>query len=105
MKAEKFINRYFADSQELLSKPSVGFDERLSCREEITQLLEKLTTEKKKKTYLKEAEIAENENFFVSWKNSISNGIDSARLKAEMPEVYEEFTRPVRNRRLLIRPV
>lgn len=72
--------------------------------------MEKLTQEKRKieqevKTYLDEAEIAENENFFVSWKNSVSKRIDSARLKAERPEVYEEFTRSVQSRRLLIRAV
>lgn len=107
---EQFINSYFAQSQELLSKPLIGFDEKLSRRAEIAELLDKLTVEKRKieqevKTYLKEAEIAENENFFVSWKNSVSNRIDSARLKAEMPEVYEKFARPVQSRRLLIRAV
>ena len=88
----------------------IGFDEKLSRREEIAVLMEKLTQEKRKieqevKTYLEEAEIAENENFFASWKNSVSKRIDSARLKSEMPEVYEEFTRPVQSRRLLIRAV
>ncbi len=80
---EQFINSYFSQSRELFSKPLVGFDEKLSRREEI----------------------AENENFFVSWKNSVSRRIDSARLKAERPEVYEEFARPVQSRRLLIRAV
>lgn len=108
--AEQFINSYFSQSRELLSKPLVGFDEKLNRRAEIAELLDKLTVEKRKieqevKTYLKEAEIAESENFFVSWKNSVSNRIDSARLKAEMPEVYEEFTKPVQSRRLLIRAV
>lgn len=107
---EQFINSYFSRSRELLSKPLIGFDEKLNRREEIAELLERLTQEKRKieqevKTYLDEAEIAENENFFVSWKNSISNRIDAARLKSEMPEVYEEFTKPVQSRRLLIRAV
>lgn len=107
---EQFINSYFAQSQELLSKPLIGFDDKLNRRAEIAALLDELTVEKRKieqevKTYLKEAEIAENENFFVSWKNSVSNRIDSARLKAEMPEVYEKFTKPVQSRRLLIRAV
>lgn len=107
---DQFINSYFVQSRELLSKPLIGFDEKLSRREEIAVLMEKLTQEKRKieqevKTYLEEAEIAENENFFVSWKNSVSKRIDSARLKSEMPEMYEEFTRPVQSRRLLIRAV
>lgn len=107
---DQFINSYFAQSRELLSKPLIGFDEKLSRREEIAGLMEKLTQEKRKieqevKAYLDEAEIAENENFFVSWKNSVSKRIDLARLKAERPEVYEEFTRSVQSRRLLIRAV
>lgn len=107
---ESFINSYFSQSRELLSKPLIGFDEKLNRREEIAELLDRLTQEKRKieqevKTYLEEAEIAENENFFVSWKNSVSKRIDAARLKSEMPEVYEEFTKPVQSRRLLIRAV
>lgn len=106
--AEKFINEYFRESVQDLSIPLIGFDSKLIRREEISELLEKLNNEKKKieqeiKAYMNEAEYAENDKFFVSWKNSLSNRIDTARLKEEMPDIYRRFLKPSQNRRLLIK--
>lgn len=108
--AEAFINRHFAESRKELSIPLSGFDEKLRRREEITGIITHLDTEKKKieqeiKTYMNEAEYAENENFLVSWKNSTSNRIDTKRLKAEMPEVYERFLNTVKSRRFMVKAV
>lgn len=108
--AEAFINRHFAESRKELSIPLKGFDEKLRRREEITGIINQLGTEKKKieqeiKTYMDEAEYAENENFLVSWKNSITNRIDTKRLKAEMPEVYEKFLNTIKSRKFLIKTV
>ncbi len=108
--AEAFINRHFSESRKELSIPLKGFDEKLRRREEITGIINQLDTEKKKieqeiKTYMDEAEYAENENFLVSWKNSITNRIDTKRLKEEMPEVYTKFLNTVKNRKFLIKTV
>ena len=108
--AETFINRHFAESRKELSIPLKGFDEKLRRREEITGIISQLDTEKKKieqeiKTYMDEAEYAENENFLVSWKNSITNRIDTKRLKDEMPEVYTKFLNTVKNRKFIIKTV
>lgn len=108
--AEAFINRHFAESRKELSIPLKGFDEKLRRRGEITGIISQLDTEKKKieqeiKTYMDEAEYAENENFFVSWKNSITNRIDTKRLKDEMPEVYTKFLNTVKNRKFIIKTV
>lgn len=108
--AEAFINRHFAESRKELSIPLKGFDEKLRRREEITGIISQLDTEKKKieqeiKTYMDEAEYAENENFLVSWKNSITNRIDTKRLKDEMPEVYTKFLNTVKNRKFIIKTV
>ncbi len=54
---------------------------------------------------MNEAEYAENENFLVSWKNITSNRIDTKRLKAEMPEVYERFLNTVKSRRFMVKDV
>ena len=108
--AEVFINRHFSESRKELSIPLKGFDEKLRRREEITGIISQLDTEKKKieqeiKTYMDEAEYAENENFLVSWKNSITNRIDTKRLKEEMPEVYTKFLNTVKNRKFIIKTV
>jgi len=51
------------------------------------------------------AEYAHNENFLVSWKNGITNRIDTKRLKAEMPDVYERFLNPVKSRKFMVKTV
>ncbi len=108
--AEAFINRHFAESRKELSIQLKGFDEKLRRREEITSIISQLDTEKKKieqeiKAYMDEAEYAENENFLISWKNSITNRIDTKRLKEEMPEVYTKFLNTVKNRKFIIKTV
>ena len=108
--AENFINSYFSESRINESVPLIGFDEKLRRRQEISELIGKLDTEKKKieqevKVYMQQAEIAENDRFLVSWKNTVTNRIDSTRLKEEMPEVYQRFVKPSQSRRLLIKAV
>ena len=108
--SEELIREYFGRALEEKAIPLTGFDDQLKRRTEITQLMEKLDTEKKTieqklKLFMGDAEIAENEQYRVSWKNSTSNRVDINRLKAEMPDVYGRFAKPIQNRRLLIRAV
>lgn len=108
--AERFLNRYFQNSRENVSVPLLGFDEKLRRRQEISELMDKLEIEKKKieqevKSYMQDAEMAENEHFFVSWKNSVSNRLDSARLKAEQPDIYRQFCTQSQSRRFLVKAV
>ena len=108
--ADSFINKHFAETKEGLSVPLIGFSEKLQRRAEISDLINQLDTEKKKieqeiKTYMSDAEYAENEDFLVSWKNSISNRIDTKRFKEEMPELYKRFLNPVRSRKFLVKAV
>ncbi|MDE6566472.1 MAG: YqaJ viral recombinase family protein [Lachnospiraceae bacterium] len=106
--AEKFINSYFKDSREDSSVPLLGFDEKLKRRCEIVALMDRLTMEKKQieqeiKAYMQDAELAENDNFFVSWKQTASQRLDSARLKAEMPEIYQQFCKQSQSRRFIVK--
>ncbi len=106
--ANEFINSYFKNSTEALSVKLFGFDDKLKRRMEIDALINKLDTEKKQidqevKMYMQDAEIAENENFFVSWKQSVSNRLDTKKLKKEMPDIYEKFCNQVSSRRFLVK--
>ena len=103
----KFINSFFPQSKENKSIPLIGFDSKLKRREEINELLNKLTTEKNQieqevKSYMQDAETAENDSFFVSWKSITSNKIDSTKLKAEMPDVYKSFLKPSIYRKFMV---
>ena len=64
---------------------------------------EKKQIEQELKMYLGEAELAENEKYRVSWKAVDSQRIDEKRLKAEKPEVYAEYQKIVRSRRLTVK--
>ena len=61
--------------------------------------------EQKIKVFMQDAEVAENDHYRISWKNSTSNRIDTTRLKAEMPDVYTHFCKPTQSRRFLVKAV
>ena len=106
----EFINKRFKNISSELAVPLMGFDDKLKRRNEIEELIKKLDTEKKQieqevKLYMKEAETAQNNNFLVSWKQSISNRIDTKRLKSEMPEVYQKFCNQISSRRFIVKTI
>lgn len=108
--AEKMINQYYNQAKLETTIDLNGFDGSLERRNEITKLIEKLETEKKKieqeiKLYMQDAETAVNENFKISWKNIMSAKIDSSKLKEEMPDLYNRFCRTVKSRRFMIRAI
>ena len=104
----EFINKRFKNISSELAVPLMGFDDKLKRRNEIEELIKKMDIEKKQiepevKMYMQDAEIAENDKFFVRWKQSISNRIDTKRFKAEMPDVYQKFCNQVSSRRFLVK--
>ena len=85
-----------------------GFNEKLKRRQEISEIIGKMDTEKRQieqelKLYLGEAEIAENEQYRVSWKAVQSNRLDEKRLKEEQPEIYEQYKKSVLSRRFTVK--
>lgn len=105
--ADKVISGYFKKSlKEVI--PLTGFDEKLGRRQELERLVDELTTEKKQieqelKLYLGEAETAENANYRVSWKAVSSQRIDGERLKAERPDIYQEYQKTLNFRRFTVK--
>ena len=90
--------------------PLAGFDEQLRRRTEITGLLDRLekekkTIEQKLKLYMGDAEIAENDHFRVSWKNSRTERLDTKALKQEQPEIYRQYAKTMESRRFLVKAV
>ena len=88
--------------------PLTGFNEKLKRRQELAEIIGKMDTEKKQieqelKLFLGEAEIAENEQYRVSWKSVSSNRLDEKRLKEEQPEIYEKYKKSVSSRRFTVK--
>lgn len=85
-----------------------GFKEKIARRKELVSLMGNLDQEKKQieqelKLYLGDAESAEGEGYKVSWKNLLTNRLDSERLKIERPEIYQEYLKQQNTRRLTIK--
>ena len=88
--------------------PLTGFNEKIKRRQELSEIIGKMDTEKRQieqelKLYLGEAEIAENEQYRVSWKAVHSNRLDEKRLKEEEPEIYEKYKKSVFSRRFTVK--
>ena len=88
--------------------PLTGFNEKIKRRQELSEIIVKMDTEKRQieqelKLYLGEAEIAENEQYRVSWKSVQSNRLDEKRLKEEQPEIYEKYKKSVLSRRFRVK--
>lgn len=88
--------------------PLTGFNEKIKRRQELSEIIGKMDTEKRQieqelKLYLGEAEIAENEQYRVSWKAVHSNRLDEKRLKEEEPEIYEKYKKSVLSRRFTVK--
>lgn len=88
--------------------PLTGFNEKIKRRQELSEIIGRMDTEKRQieqelKLYLGEAENAENEQYRVSWKAVQSNRLDEKRLKEEQPEIYEKYRKSVLSRRFTVK--
>ena len=106
--SERMIRGQYQRAEQGKSILLSGFGEKLGRRQELASQMESLDREKKKieqelKLYLGDAETAEGEGYLVSWKNVASNRLDTERLKAELPEVYEAYQKPQNTRRLSVK--
>ena len=104
--ADSVIAEYYKNADSVII-PLQGFNDKLRRRQELAGLLDKLETEKKQieqelKIYLGDAEMAENEQYRVSWKNVLTNRIDSTRLKEEEPEIYKRYQKTSQSRRFQV---
>ena len=104
--ADSVIAEYYKNADSVII-PLQGFNDKLKRRQELVGLLDRLETEKKQieqelKIYLGDAEMAENEQFRVSWKNVLTNRIDSTRLKEEEPEIYKRYQKTSQSRRFQV---
>ena len=105
--ADSVIAEYYKNSVAKIL-PLKGFDDKLRRRQELKEDMERLESEKKKieqelKLYLGEAELAENEQYRVSWKSVSSNRVDESRLKEEQPEIYAQYQKVIQSRRLRVK--
>lgn len=84
-----------------------GCNELLERRDEITGLIKKLETEKNTieqqvKLKMEDSAYGITDKFRVSWASFISNRLDTKRLKAEQPEIYQAYCTSNSSRRFTV---
>lgn len=85
-----------------------GFDSKLRRRDEINELLDRLTLEKtiidqEIKNRMGEASYARTDRYQISWTESVQNRIDAKMLKQAEPQTYERYLKQVNSRRFSVK--
>lgn len=102
------LEQYFHTSGKKGSVELVGFDGRLSRREEILQEIRRLETEQKQieqevKLFMQDHELAASGKYRVSWSSVDTARLDTKRIRQEHPEIYEEYAKVSSCRRFQVR--
>lgn len=108
--ADEVLAKYFPQKEGISVLLPDYMETQLNRRRELVELIEKLEIEKKTieqsvKKYLGDSNAteAENESFFVRWKNVETDRVDVDKLKKEAPDVYERFKKTTYSKRLTIK--
>lgn len=102
------LEQYFKISRKGSTIPLIGFDEKLKRRGELGELIGRLEQEQKQidqeiKLYMKDNETAVSDRYHVTWSRVESARLDAKRIKAERPEVYQDFLNVTASRRFTVK--
>lgn len=105
--ADKVLTEYFSDPVDEIVELN-GYQKQLERRGELKELIDKMTKEvslieQEIKMMMGNAERAKADNYRISWKASQRTDLDSKRMKAEEPEIYDRFKRTSVSRRFVVR--
>lgn len=105
---DELLGQYFCTAKKKSSIPLVGFDEKLERREELLQMKETLEKEQRRieqeiKLAMRENERAFTEKYQIAWSNVETTKLDARRIKAEKPELYQDFAQTTTARRFSIK--
>ena len=105
----KLLNEYYHSVRDKTVK-LYGMDKTLERRGEIDSLIKKLNTEKEAidqriKINLEDASYGETEKYKLSWIDTVQNRIDSKKLKAENPDIYNGYLNEVHSKRFTVKKI
>lgn len=105
----KLLNEYYHSDRDKTVQ-LYGMDKTLERRGEIDSLIKKLNTEKEAidqriKINLEDASYGETEKYKVSWIDTVQNRIDSKKLKAENPDIYNGYLNEVHSKRFTVKKI
>ena len=75
----------------------------------ITEIFE-LEQEKKRieqeiQLFMKDIESAENDSYKIKWSNVETVRLDTQKLRKELPDVFEKYSKKITSRRFQIKPI
>ncbi len=102
------LEKYFHRSKKESAIPLVGFDEKLERRDEILKQISGLQNEQNKieqeiKLYMEDNELAASEKYRVSWSSVDTARLDAKRIRQEMPEIYQDYSKVSTSRRFSVK--
>lgn len=105
---DEVLEQYFHSVRKESAIPLIGFDEKLNRRTALLGQIAELEREQKQieqevKLYMQDNELASSDRYRVSWTNVDTTRLDTKRLKAEKPEIYQNFAKITSSRRLTIK--
>lgn len=105
---DEVLEKYFHTAGKAGAIPLVGFDEKLSRREEILGFIAELQEEQKQieqevKLFMKDSEQASSGRYHVSWSSVDTARLDTKRLKQEQPEIYRDYAKVSTSRRFQVK--
>ncbi len=106
--SDEVLQQYFKKARKESAIQLVGFDEKLERRSAILKDIERLTKEQNQidqeiKLFMKDNELALNENYRVSWSNVETTRLDTKKIKEEKPEVYNAYAKTTSTRRFQVK--
>lgn len=105
---DEIIRKYYPTAEQETTILPVDFNAKLERRMELLQLMERMQTEQRAieqeiKLYMKNNNLAFNEQYRIAWNEVETLRLDTKRLKQERPEVYEEYAYKSHSRRFSVR--
>ncbi len=105
---DEVIEQYFHTAKKASTIELVGFDEKLSRREEILGFIAELQEEQKQieqevKLFMQDNERANSERYRVTWSNVNSMKLDTTRIKSEKPEIYADYAKASSYRKFTVK--
>lgn len=106
--SEKFLKSLYDKATTGKELVLSGYDQELKRHDELVELIgrlekEKKTIEEKIKLSMEDAETAYTDQYIISWKQYDQERLDSNKLKAENPDIYEHFLKKITTRRFVIK--
>ena len=105
---DEVLKQYFSRARKGSAIPLIGFDEKLERREELAALIKKLEQEQKQieqevKCFMQDHETAFSDKYRVNWTNVDTTKLDTKRIKEEVPEIYQSFSKTTTSRRFTVK--